>query len=150
MGEQQHGQDVAGRGAHAGDHAVDHAAAVLPVRPRDHAPRGDHAVGRLRKIRLDREEGARTGDLVRQQRLLVGFGQVVVVFGLPVEAQQFGDGRAMQARVLADVERDEVQPEQADFFHQAAQRAIGDELALIRLEAVADDAQIASRSSLVR
>ena len=51
----------------------------------------------------------------------------------------------MQARILAHIKRNEMQPEQPHFLHQPAQRAVGDVFAVIRLQAVADDAQISQQ-----
>ncbi len=143
--QQQQGQHVAGRGAHAGDHGVDHRRAILGVRGGDHAPGSDDLVGRRGKIRLDREQRARIDDLAEQLGLLFIFRQRQVIRADLVLAQDFVEGGGVQARILPDFERDEVQPEQVDLPDQPVQHPTRRPLAAPLAQAVRQQAQIVAQ-----
>ncbi len=108
----------------------------------DHAPGGDDAIRRRREGRLDGKERARVDDLAQQLRLPVWLRQRQVVRADFVGAQDLINGRREDPRIVAHLQRDQVQPELLYLADQPIQRAVGDALPAVSGQAVREQAQI--------
>ena len=101
--QHHHLQQIGRRVGHADD--VGAARAPDPQRAQRHLQRarGRHVA--------DRRQRAGGGELAREQRLARVAVERLVVVADAAHAQELGDGGAVRARLLAQVERHQIQPE---------------------------------------
>ncbi len=144
--QQQHGQHIAGLFAHAGDHAINHDRAVALVRGGDHAPCVHHPLRIFGKFTdIDREEWPQIADFLDQQILLIALRHFEVLLGEAVIAEQFIQRRRLQACVLPNIHRHQMQPEQAHLANQPQQHSVGDVQAVVLAQAGIHQQQIAQQ-----
>ena len=112
------------------------------VRLADEAEQFERLVGLGAEVELRRGERTAGEQLTGEQLLLVGLGQRGIVGGEAVAAEHLGEGGAQLVGVLAEVERGEVEAEDARLPDEHAEPAVGQALAVAFAQAVLHEAEV--------